>query len=322
MRCVICGREALIDGMCLDCYRERRKLSNLDEIIELVRCPKCGYFKVGRWRDVDFDSALFEVVVSKIEVHPMFDVDFIDIEPTTLDRFVVKVFGNVCGYEVVDENFVNVRIRSMTCERCRRIRGGYYEAIVQLRAENREIEDEEVNVVKGIIDGILERERENQRAFLSKVVERKKGYDFYFGDKNLGRKVSREIARVLGGKITESRKLHTRIDGRNVYRYTFAVKLPCYRVGDVVAEGDRLCLVTGYGKGISIEDGRVVNLKNPRVVRRREELEKGVVINCDEFVAEVVSENGIFHAVKSKGVSVGDEVYVIEHDSKCYVLKI
>jgi len=324
MRCVICGSEAVIEGMCLKCYQKRRKLSYLDDIIELVRCPKCGYFKIGGvWKDLEFSSALFEIVQSKVRVHPQFEVEEVDIEPLTsgeVGKYIVRLIGYVEGCRAVDENVVNVRVRTITCERCSRFSGGYYEAIVQVRADDRKIEEDELKVVKEIINRILEKEKDNQKAFISKVVERKEGPDFYFGDKNIGRKVSREVARTLGGRVIESRKLHTRIDGRDIYRYTFAVRLPCYRVGDVVVEGEKLCIVAGYGKGLAVEDLSVVNLKNPKVVKRREELERGIVVNCDEFVAEVASEKGIIQAVTSKAVSIGDEVFVVEYNSKYYVV--
>ncbi len=312
--------------MCLRCYKERRSLSHLDDTIDIVRCPKCGYFRIGgRWKPLDFNSALFDVIQKNLRVHPKFNVDKIEIEPLTcgeVGSYVVKIFGRVYNYDVVDEKVVNVRVRSRTCERCCRFYGGYYEAIVQVRAENRRLEDHEVEIVNNVINDVLEKERENQKAFLSKVVERKEGLDFYFGDKNIGRKVSREIARMLGGKVTESRKLHTKIDGRDVYRFTFAIRLPCYRIGDVVVEKGKLCVVIGHGKGLSVEDRRVVDLKNPRVVKRREELEKGIVVSGDDFVAEVASEKGTFQAVSSKGISIGDEVFLIEYGSKYYVFKL
>ncbi|WP_457548986.1 60S ribosomal export protein NMD3 [Archaeoglobus sp.] len=324
MRCAICGRTAVIDGLCIECYMERKRLSWVEDVIEVVRCPKCGYFKVGnKWKDLDFESALFELVRSIVRVHPKFDVEKLEVEPLTsgeVGRYVVRLKGNVEGYEVVDEKVVEVRLRSRTCERCTRLSGGYYEAIVQIRADDRKIEDGELEVVKSLINRILERESDNQKAFVSKVVERKEGIDFYFGDRNIGRKVSREIVKVLGGKLIESRKLHTRIDGRNIYRYTFAVRLPCYRAGDIVLDKGKVCVAVRRGKGISLDDLSSVNLEDAKVVKKREELEKGVVVNYDEYTVEVASERGVVQAVKVGSVEIGEEVYFFEFDSRFYAI--
>lgn len=319
MRCAVCGNEAMIDGMCLDCYISRRKFSHLDDIM-LTRCSRCGSFKLDTWRDVDFDTAIYEVVQSNLRVHPQFDVEDIKLENIG-SKYVVRLRGKVKGYTVVDESVVNVKVNTKTCERCSRLSGGYYESVVQIRADGRILDRDELKVVFDTVERLLDRERNNQKAFLSKVVERKEGIDFYFGDKNLGRKVSREIAKILNGKIIESRKLHTKMDGRDLYRYTFAIRLPCYKVGDIVVDGDKLCIAVGYGRGLRVEDLGTVKLKRPKLVKRKEDLERGVVVSCDDHVAEVVSDKGTIQAVRSKGVNLGDEVYVFEYGSRYYAVK-
>lgn len=324
MRCAVCGGEAVIEGMCVNCYMERHTLFWIDDIIELVKCPKCERFNVEKtWKDIDFDSAVFEEITSRIRVHPSFNVEDVEINPLTsgeFGKYSVRLSGDVEGYDVEEEKIVEVRVKTRTCEKCTMISGGYYEAIVQIRADNRDIESFELEKVRDIIERILEREKDNKKAFVSKIVERKEGVDFYFGDKNLGRKVSREIVKALGGKIVESRKLHTRKDGRDLYRYTFAVRLPCYRIGDVVREGEKVCIVVERGKGINVENYGVVDLKNPEVVRRREELEKGVVVNYDDYVVEIASESGVIKAIKPCNLSLGEEVYFFEYDSRYYAI--
>jgi len=44
-----------------------------------------------------------------------------------------------------------------------------------------------------------------------------------------GRRISRAIVKRLGGNFTESRRLYGRKDGRNIYRASFAVRLPGLR---------------------------------------------------------------------------------------------
>lgn len=319
MKCVICGEKAIIDGMCINCYLKRERISWVDDIIEIVRCPKCGRYYVGKWKSLDFNSVVFDAITSRIKVHPHFNVKNVKIAEK-FGKYIVRLIGNFKGYDVVDELSVEVRVRYRTCERCTMISGGYYEAIVQIRADDRDVESFEIEKVRDIIERILERERENKKAFISKIVERKEGIDFYFGDRNVGRKVSREIAKTLGGKIVESRELHTRRDGRDVYRYTFAVRLPCYRIGDVVKDCNNVCVVVGMGKGLNVENYSIVNLKEPKVIKRKEELEKGVVVDYDDYVVEIVSEKGVIRAVKPCGLNIGDEVHYFEYNSRYYAI--
>ena len=329
-RCPVCGKP--IEGnleMCPGCYAERRDIFWLDNIIELIRCPRCGFFKIrGKWRDISFEDALVETVQSSIRIHPEFEVEDVILNPLArgeVGKYAVRLEGLLDGEFVSVEKVVEVRVRREVCKRCSREAGGYYESIVQIRADGREIDDDELKVVRRIIDRVLEKERENQKAFISKIVERKEGVDYYFGDRNIGRKISRLIADELGGRIIESKKIHTRKDGQDVHRFTYAVRLPAYRKGDIVEENGKICIVTSQklSKAISLEGGETINLRNPRVIARRREIKESVVISCDEFVVEVLHPI-MQQVVQAKKPNVelkpGDTVFVVEHNDAIYVI--
>ncbi len=329
-RCPVCGKA--IDGnleMCPECYAERREIFWLDDIIELIKCPRCEFFKIkGRWREISFEKALIETVQASLRVHPEFEVDDVLINPLArgeVGKYVVRLEGLLDGEFVSVEKVVEVRVRREICKRCSREAGGYYESIVQIRADGRNVSDDELEVVRRIIDRVLEKERENQKAFISKIVERREGIDYYFGDRNIGRKISRLIADELGGKIIESKKIHTRKDGQDVYRFTYAVRLPAYRKGDVVEENGKICVVTSQklGKAISLESGETINLRNPKVIARRKEIKESVVINCDEFVVEVlhpITQQVVQAKKPNVDLKPGDTVFVVEHNDAIYVI--
>jgi nonsense-mediated mRNA decay protein 3 len=327
MRCVVCGSDAVIEGMCVKCYLERRKIVELDKVT-LIKCPRCESFRLhGRWKYVDFHTALMDSVCSNIRVHPDFSVEDVSIEPLSkgeVGKYTVRLSGYLSGEFVTTETVFRVEVQTRVCTRCSREAGGYYESIVQIRADGRKLESDEIETVKDVIKNVLEREKDNQKAFLSKIVERKEGFDFYFGDRNIGKKVSKAIVDRLGGKIVESKKLHTRIDGQNAYRFTYSVRLPCYREGDVVLEGDELCVVTNtkLGRGVALSDWSDVNLKNPKVVVRREDLMNSVVVNYDDFVVEILDENMRVVQAKKPAVNlrIGDEVFAFEYGGVFYVI--
>ena len=329
-RCPVCGKS--IKGnleMCPECYAERRDVFWLDNIIELVKCPRCEFFKIrGRWKDIPFEDALVEAVYASLRVIPEFKVEDVFISPLArgeVGKYAVRLEGSLDGEFVSVEKIVDVRVKREVCKRCSREAGGYYESIVQIRAESREISEEELKVVRDIIGRVLEREKENQKAFISKIVERREGIDYYFGDRNIGKKISRLIADELGGKIIESKKIHTRRDGQDVYRFTYAVRLPAYRKGDVVEENGRICVVTSQklGKAVSLDGGETINLKNPKLIARRSDMRESVVVSCDEFVVEVLHPvtQQVVQARKPKiDLKPGDTVFVVEHNESVYVI--
>ncbi len=329
-RCPVCGKpmEGSLE-MCPECYAERREVFRLDDIIELVKCPRCEFFKIrGRWKDIPFEDALVEAVYNSLRVIPEFEVEDVFISPLArgeVGKYVVRLEGSLDGEFISVEKVVEVRVRREVCKRCSREAGGYYESIVQIRADSREISEEELEVVRGIIERVLERERENQKAFISKIVERREGIDYYFGDRNIGKKISRLIADELGGKIIESKKIHTRRDGQDVYRFTYAVRLPAYRKGDVVEENGKICVVTSQklGKAVSLDSGETVNLRNPKLIARKKEVRESIVVNCDEFVVEVLHPitQEVVQAVKPKiDLKPGDTVFVVEYNDSVYVI--
>ncbi len=329
-RCPVCGKP--VEGnleMCPECYAERREVFRLEDIIELVKCPRCEFFKVrGRWKDIPFEDALIEAVYASLRVIPEFEVEDVFISPLArgeVGKYVVRLEGSLDGEFISVEKVAEVRVKREVCKRCSREAGGYYESIVQIRADSREISEEELEVVRGIIERVLERERENQKAFISKIVERREGIDYYFGDRNIGKKISRLIADELGGKIIESKKIHTRRDGQDVYRFTYAVRLPAYRKGDIVEENGKICVVTSQklGKAVSLDSGETVNLRNPKLIARKKEVRESVVVNCDEFVVEVLHPitQEVVQAVKPKiDLKPGDTVFVVEYNDSVYVI--
>ena len=327
MRCVVCGKESS-KSICASCYVERNEIVWIDDIIELITCPRCGFFKIsGRWRDVGYDKALDKAIGSSLRIHPELDVENVELEGKGR-KLTIRVSGKLWGESVEQAKTFEVRVLKEVCMRCSREAGGYYESIVQVRADSREIDEDELNTIKEIVMVALEKEKENEKAFISKVVERrggKEGIDYYIGDRNLGRKISRRIAEQLGGVITESKKISGRKDGRDVYRFTYSVRLPAYRRGDIVEVEGKFAVVTNprLGKGVLIETGDTVNLKRCRVIAKRKDVATTVVVNADSAVVEVlhpITQEVVTAKSPIAKLKPGDEVYVFEYEESVHVI--
>jgi len=323
VKCVICGRES-DSPVCPRCYVERNRIVEVGKV-EVEVCPRCGFYRVGgRWRDIGFADAVEKALHKALRVHPDFDVSDVELAVSEEGREgFVRLRGEFRGCDVEQVAEFSVDVKKTLCERCSREAGGYYESIVQLRADRRELSREEVEEVNRIVEEVLENERENLKAFLTKVVERREGLDYYIGGRDVGRKISKAIAEKLGGTVKESKKIAGRRDGRDIYRFTYSVRLPEYRRGDVVVDGEKLVYVTNprLGKGVSIPELSKTNLKKARVVVRREDMERGIAVSTDERAAEVIDESGKFIIAEKVGdIREGEDVLLFEHSGKYYAL--
>jgi len=329
MKCAICGRESQ-KSICSKCYVERNEVIWIDSTINLTQCPRCGFFKLDRWRDVNYEKALEEELRSSLCIHSELKVTGIEISKDSFETdspllrsMTVNVSGVLWGEKVKQSRTFTVRILKELCTKCSRKAGGYYESIVQVRAEDRSIGEDELKTAEEVVKAVIFREKENEKAFISKVVERREGIDYYIGDRNVGRKISKRIVEELGGVIKESKRISGRKDGRDIYRFTYSIRLPAYRRGDIVEKDGKLAVVTNpkLDKGISLETGEGMSLKKGRVVARKKDIAKSVVVDTDSVVE-------ILHPVTQKVVTArtpvrlkpGDEVYVFEHKGRIHVI--
>ena len=59
MNCFKCGKKALIDGLCRDCYLQDNELFMVEDD-EVKICKNCGKFYLGEWIEGNFVSKYLE----------------------------------------------------------------------------------------------------------------------------------------------------------------------------------------------------------------------------------------------------------------------
>ncbi len=263
--CPRCGKETQQEGLCEACFADKYVVFDVPQVIEVVICAKCPSYKVGElW--VTTKLKTYEELAKKAankNIRMVLKVnkevrdqavsvssDFIN--PNIL-RARVAVEGTIEGRPVRTEADVEARIRKETCDVCSRIAGGYYEAIVQIRAEGRLPSKKEVARCMKMADDIMVKaEKAGDRlAFVSDVMELPEGTDIYMGSTTSARQISRAIVNEMGGTIIESPKLVGEKEGKGLYRVTFAVRLPEIVPGDIVRMHNSLVLVEKVGRRIS-----------------------------------------------------------------------
>jgi nonsense-mediated mRNA decay protein 3 len=266
--CPKCGTECdkLFDSVCKDCFFETFKLIELPLVLHVKICSSCGaYFHRSRWENI---GSLEEVVLKAVEnalfIHSEAGDVELYLEPKEITPYIYMVRAEVDaivrGEPVHAEAETEVRVQRIACDMCSRESGGYFEAIIQIRAAGRfPTEEEKRRCVAIAREALASMKKKGDRlAFISDFQEQKEGIDLYMGSMNASRQVCRMIITELGGSFTESPTLVGMKDGKNLYRITFAMRLPEFRPGDVIRFRGRIIQIRSSSKkvnGISLEDG-------------------------------------------------------------------
>jgi len=262
------GRDALL---CDDCYFEDFELVDAPDRIEVLVCSGCGAVRRGEsWRDVgarDYTDVAVDEVAEALGVHvDAEDVEW-GVEPEQVDENNVRMHcrfsGIVRGTLRSAEVTVPVKISRGTCDRCGRIAGGYYAGIVQVRADERDLTPAERAEALDIAETyVADQEADGDReAFITEVKETDDGPDIKLSSNRLAQNVATRITEALGGSFESYPTLVTEDgDGNEVYRVTFAVRLPRYAAGEVIdpEDGDGPVLVTsvsGRLRGVRLVTG-------------------------------------------------------------------
>lgn len=266
--CPKCGKECdkLFDSVCKDCFFETFKLIELPLVLHVRICSSCGaYFHRSRWENIgNIEEVVLKAVENALFIHSEAGDVELYLEPKEVTPYIYIVKAEVDAIvreePVHAEAETEVRIQRTACDMCSRESGGYFEAIIQIRAAGRFPAEEEKRRCTVIASEAMEsmKKKGDRLAFISDYQEQKEGIDLYMGSMNASRQVCRLIISELGGSFAESPTLVGMKDGKNVYRITFAMRLPEFRPGDVIRFRGRIIQIRSSGKkvnGISLEDG-------------------------------------------------------------------
>ena len=260
MFCVVCGRETpdeeLRGGECPSCYLEKNVPVSVRDHVDVEVCVHCNARRRGEvWIEghgslepVVDDAVREAVLFAKVVDRPRSRVEVVAEDER---NFTVNILASGVAEGVPFELPLKTRsrVKNGTCVRCSRVQGGYYEAIVQVRATKRGIEKEEMRQLKQLASRFIERivADGDRSAFVLRDEEIDRGIDIYMGTTNSGRMLAKQISNEFGGRTSEHPKTVGQKDGLDLIRMTFAVKLPEYRAGDIVVLDDEVFRVSSIG---------------------------------------------------------------------------
>mgnify|MGYP002344076231 CR=1 FL=1 len=340
MFCVKCGKEErTYDSLCSSCYLQSNRFTQLPDHLDLQQCAHCDdYLMDKRWSHYDNElDAIYDHVAAHLLVRKDAIVRDLDIEAEEIDRksYRVHVVATLAheDLEAVEETETIVRVKRNVCPKCNKIQGNYYESIVQVRPTGKRFSDDErEDILRRATSYINAASKESRDAFMAKAMQAHGGYDLYISTIALGKTLARELVSMYGAEYKESSSLQGRKDGMDIYRVTYLVRLPPYRVRDIVEIDGKLYLVHSTGP----QSAKLRNLKHgDNLTVSNDHLRDVKVIGTKDDVMEAVvlgegrRELQLMHPVSFATIEVrkpqgfertGDAVKVFLHEGEVYII--
>ncbi len=258
MFCVECGRESeLIGSLCVECYSKRHPVATLPDHVDLILCAHCSSMQTGQgWEDI---GSVREAAEAAIEAALVLEkgatVSAISVRLAEADerniQASVGIVATKDGHTFERELRTMVRLKRGSCTECSKQKGSYYEAILQLRGQERELGEQLEREMRDIVTSrVACMRRSSREVFISRIDSVKGGLDFYFSTISAARTVARELQNTLCAEFKESSSLWGRKGGKEVSRMTFLVRLLGFTKGDVVEHQGREYYVRGLSRGV------------------------------------------------------------------------
>ena len=339
VQCPRCGKlvKELISGTCPKCFIDSRQVLRLPKI-QITICTECLKYKHGSaWKRGGDDlpstvvKAVEEQLATKVKTAEYTHLVELRVENPTISKSrasldivaEVALTGNegettkVCPHHSISLNRVICRV-------CQLKHSNYFACIIQLRAEERALDTEELDSITELIQGKCCTSRSDAMSYISKIIDRREGRDFYLGSTAMGREFAKEIVSLRGGTIRETKKLVGVEKGtnKNLYKFTILVRLQKLRPGDITEHNRNLCLVLSQaGSKISLKDknGKTLSLHTGRtedlpLVAKREDVGEALVLEVRPDGIQILDprSNSTFDInERPEGVLVGRSVSVI-----------
>ncbi len=199
----------------------------------------------------------------------------------------------------------------------------YYESILQLRGEDRDIHEAFQHVL-GSIDV-----KGQEGVFIAKKKRVKNGLDIYLSSNGFAVEVGRELFKKYGGDFVISKKLFSqhKQTSKILYRVTVLFRFPPFKLGEPILVGDDAFKVISIGKKVvleGIETCRLHEISYRDALRNFQKPEKAKAIVSKTIPhLEVIHPKSyqsvpVFPINKKSGLSPGEKIKVLIHGQKVW----
>lgn len=347
MFCIECGSEdkQMVEEICIDCFLKDFQMIEIPKNINVEICSHCNSrLEEGKWSEsyLPEDEIIYRALERNIKISDLVENEEINLEidqiKGTIANCFVEVVGDVYGVSLDETHDCEVRIKKTVCPPCSKMQSGYYETVIQFRADNREIKSEEYAKADKIVARTLDKQAKvDKLAYCPQVAKLKEGYDYYIGSFKTGRKVAENLKDEFGGVIKESPRLisEDKSTGKGLYRIWISVRIPEFENNDIIEFEDRIIQVSDIDKnrvvGIDIKTNKkhnipLKNMDNIKLIKKSTDIETTTIISMSPKIIQIL-DSADYSAVDLemkddfKDYNIGDEVKIIKIDNYIYLIK-
>ena len=346
MFCPECGStdKEMVGDICIDCFLKEFQMIEIPKNIEVEICSHCNSkLEEGKWSDefIPEDEIIYRALERNIKIADEVSNEIINLEidqiKGTIAECFVEVTGEVHGVGIEETHDCQVKIKKTVCPTCSKIQAGYYETVIQFRADKREIKAEEYAKADEVVERtLIKQAKVDKLAYCPQIAKLKEGYDYYIGSFKTGKKVAEALKEEFGGIIKESPRLisEDKSTGKGLYRIWISVRIPEFEISDFIRYEGKTMQVKSISKNslVAVEitthkkhNIPMKNMEDIELVKKAEDIETASIISkSPQFIQilDPVDYSAVDLDMKEEfaDLNVGEEVNLIRIDNNVYLL--
>ena len=346
MFCPECGStdKEMVGDICIGCFLKEFQMIEIPERIEVQICSHCNSkLEEGKWSDefIPEEEIIYRALERNIKIADEVENEIINLEidqiKGTISSCYVEVIGEVHGTRIEETHDCEVKILKTVCPTCSKIQSGYYETVVQFRADSREIKTEEYAKADEIVERTLVKQSKSDKlAYCPQIAKLKEGYDYYIGSFKTGHKVAEALTEEFGGIVKESPRLisEDKSTGKGLYRVWISVRIPEFEINDFIDFEDKILQVKSISKssvvGVDISTAKkhnipMKNMENIKLVKKSEDIETATIISKSPQFIQILdpidySTLDINMTEEYNKLNAGQEINLIRIENNVYLL--
>ncbi len=346
MFCLLCNseEEELYDGLCRKCYLEEFEVADLPDHASFSVCSHCGaLLKHDKWVQSGYydDEIITDAITDDININeklqdPEFYVEIVN-NRNTIYECILHVSGVIIGETIEKEYPIEVKVERSVCPDCSKFYSGYYEAVIQLRADDRKLTSEEIAEADEFISNEIQRmSKTNKLAYVTKRIVLKEGIDYQIGSYNVANKICVNMQKQFGGIITESHKIigHDKSKSKDLYRTWISLRLPSFHKEDFIEYKGDIYQIKSIGShkitAVRLDDYEQVSISwkdydDIKKIATLDDVQKTIITNITPSQIQVLDPY-TFDVVDlklqdyMKNLEISQEINVIKIKDKIYIL--
>ena len=346
MFCPECGStdKEMVGDICIDCFLKEFQMIELPERIEVQICSHCNSkLEEGKWSDefIPEEEIIYRALERNIKIADEVENEDINLEidqiKGTIASCYVEVVGGVHGTQIDEVHETEVKLLKTVCPTCSKVQSGYYETVIQFRADSREIKPQEYKKADEVVERtLIKQSKKDKLAYCPQIAKLKEGYDYYIGSFKTGKKVAEALTEEFGGIIKESPRLisEDKSTGKGLYRIWISVRIPEFEIDDFIKYENKIIQVSAItkssvmGKELSNDKKHNIPMKNMEdieLVKKASEIETTTIISKSPSIIQILDPSD-YSAVdlemkeEFSDYNIGDEIRLIKIDDYIYLL--